>query len=303
MNRQNLADLSAFVAVARERNFTRAAARLGVTPSALSHGLRGLEERLGVRLLNRTTRSVTPTEAGEHLLKNVAFHLDEIDTHVAALNDLRDRPAGTVRITADEYSLQAVLWPRLRKVLAEHPEIKVEIEADYRLTDIVAEKFDAGVRLGDIIDRDMIAVPISPPIRMLVVAAAGYFADRAKPKTPQELAGHDCINIRLPTYGGLYAWEFERDGRALRVRVDGQLIFNTLFQVERAVLDGFGIAYLMESQARPHLDSGALETLLEDWSPPFAGYHLYYPSRRQPTPAFATVVEALRYRSGEDVAV
>ena len=300
MNRQDLPDLSAFVVVARERSFTRAAAQLGVTPSALSHGMRGLEERLGVRLLNRTTRSVTPTEAGERLLRTVAFHLDEIGTHVAALNDLRERPAGTVRITADEYSLRQVLWPRLRGVLAEHPDIKVEIEADYRLTDIVAEKFDAGVRLGDTVDRDMIAVPISPPMRMLVVATPGYFAGRPRPTTPQELAAHRCINIRLPTYGGLYAWEFERNGRGQRVCVDGQLTFNTLYQIEDAVLDGFGIAYLMESQVRPHLDSGALEAVLEDWSPPFAGYHLYYPSRRQPTPAFATIVEALRYRPGRD---
>ncbi|MGK6318641.1 LysR family transcriptional regulator [Sphingomonas sp. DT-204] len=300
MNRQDLPDLSAFVVVARERSFTRAAARLGVTPSALSHGIRGLEERLGVRLLNRTTRSVTPTEAGERVLRSVAFHLDEIETHVAALSDLRERPAGTVRITADELSLRTVLWPRLRGLLADHPDIKVEIEADYRLTDIVAERFDAGVRLGDIIDKDMIAVPISPPMRMLAVATPGYFANRPRPRTPQELTAHRCINIRLPTYGGLYAWEFERGGRALRVRVDGQLTFNSIFQVQDAALDGFGIAYLMETTVRPHLDSGALESVLEDWSPPFSGYHLYYPSRRQPTPAFAAIVEALRYRPGRE---
>lgn len=300
MNRQDLADLSAFVAVARARSFTRAAALLGVTPSALSHGMRGLEERLGVRLLNRTTRSVTPTEAGERMLRSVAFHLDEIETHVAALNDLRERPAGNIRITADEFSLRTVLWPRLRKVLGEHPDISVEIEADYRLIDIVAEKFDAGVRLGDIIDKDMIAVPISPQMRMLAVATPGYFTGHGRPHTPQELAAHRCINLRLPTYGGLYAWEFERDGRALRVRVDGQLTFNTIFQVREAALDGFGIAYLMETLVRDHIDSGALETVLEDWSPPFAGYHLYYPSRRQPTPAFAAIVEALRYRPGRD---
>lgn len=299
MNRQDLADLSAFLVVARERSFTRAAAQLGVTPSAISHGMRGLEERLGVRLLNRTTRSVTPTAAGERMLETIAFHLDEIATHVASLNDLRERPAGTVRITADEHSLREVLWPRLRNVLAEHPDIKVEVEADYRLTDIVAGKFDAGVRLGDYIERDMIAVPISAPMRMLVVATPAYFAAHGRPRTPQELTGHRCINIRLPTYGGLYAWEFERDGRAQRVRVDGQLTFNTLYQIEQAAVDGFGVAYLMESQARVHLDSGALEAVLEDWSPPFTGYHLYYPSRRQPTPAFATIVEALRWRPGE----
>lgn len=297
MNRQDLADLSAFVTVARERSFTRAAAQLGVTPSALSHGMRKLEERLGVRLLNRTTRSVTPTEAGERMLQSIGFHLDEIETHVAALNDLRERPAGTVRITADELSIRAVLWPRLRKVLTDHPDIRVEIEADYRLVDIVAEKFDAGVRFGDTIDKDMIAVPISPEMRMLAVATPGYFAERGRPGTPQELSGHRCVNIRLPTYGGLYAWEFERNGRAQRVRVDGQLTFNSIYQVQQATLDGFGIAYLLESEIRSHLDSGALEAVLEDWSPAFAGYHLYYPSRRQPTPAFATIVEALRYRS------
>jgi DNA-binding transcriptional LysR family regulator len=297
MNRQDLSDLAAFVAVARERSFTRAAAQLGVTPSALSHCMRGLEERLGVRLLNRTTRSVTPTEAGERMLRSVAFHLDEIETHVTALNDLRERPAGNIRITADEFSLQTVLWPRLRGALARYPDIKVEIETDYRLTDIVAERFDAGVRLGDIIDKDMIAVPISPPMRMLVVATPGYFEQAGRPRTPQELAGHRCINLRLPTLRGLYAWEFERDGRAQRVRVEGQLTFNSIFHIREAALDGFGMGYLMENMVRDDLDSGALETVLEDWSPPFAGYHLYYPSRRQPTPAFAAIVEALRYRA------
>jgi len=297
MNRQDLADLSAFVAVAREKSFTRAAAQLGVTPSALSHCMRALEERLGVRLLNRTTRSVTPTEAGERMLRSVAFHLDEIETHVAALNDLRERPAGNIRITADEFSLRTVLWPRLRGVLAEHPDIKVEIEADYRLTDIVAEKFDAGVRLGESIDKDMIAVPIGPPVRMLAVATPDYFARRGRPRVPQDLAEHCCINLRLPTYGGLYAWEFERGGRAQRVRVDGQLTFNTIYQCRDAALDGFGIAYLMVDLVRAQLEDGTLEAVLEEWSPPFEGYHLFYPSRRQPTPAFAAIVEALRYRA------
>lgn len=298
MNRQDLADLSAFVAVARERSFTRAAAQLGVTPSALSHCMRGLEERLGVRLLNRTTRSVTPTEAGERMLRTVAFHLDEIATHVTALNDLRDRPAGNIRITADEFSLQTVLWPRLRGVLAEHPDIHVEIETDYRLVDLVAEKFDAGVRLGDIIDKDMIAVPIGPPVRMLVVATPGYLDRHGRPQTPQDLAEHNCINLRLPTLGGLYAWEFERNRREQRVRVSGQLIFNSIFHIRDAALEGFGLAYLMEDLVRDALASDALEAVLEDWSPPFAGYHLYYPSRRQPTPAFAAIVEALRWRPG-----
>ncbi|MEP9358650.1 LysR family transcriptional regulator [Sphingomonas sp. KR3-1] len=300
MNRQDLADLAAFVAVAREKSFTRAAAQLGVTPSALSHCMRGLEERLGVRLLNRTTRSVTATEAGERMLRSVAFHLDEIATHVSALNDLRERPAGNIRITADEFSLQTVLWPRLRGALAKYPDIKLEIETDYRLVDIVADRFDAGVRLGDIIDKDMIAVPIGPPMRMLAVATPGYFDKAGRPRTPQELAGHCCINLRLPTLRGLYAWEFERAGRAQRVRVDGQLTFNSIFHIREAALDGFGIGYLMENMVRDDLDSGALEAVLEDWSPPFAGYHLYYPSRRQPTPAFAAIVEALRYRPGRE---
>jgi DNA-binding transcriptional LysR family regulator len=300
MNRQDLADLSAFVAVARERSFTRAAAQLGITPSALSHCMRGLEERLGVRLLNRTTRSVTPTEAGERMLRSVAFHLDEIATHVTALNDLRDRPAGNIRITADEFSLQTVLWPRLRGVLAEYPDIKLEIETDYKLVDIVAEKFDAGVRLGDIIDKDMIAVPISPPMRMLVVGTPNYFERHGRPRTPQELSGHCCINLRLPTLRGLYAWEFERDGRALRTRVDGQLTFNSIFHIREATLDGFGLSYMMESLVRADIDSGALEVVLADWSPPFAGYHLYYPSRRQPTPAFAAILDALRWRPGRE---
>lgn len=298
MNRQHLGELAAFLVVARERSFTRAAAQLGVSPSALSHSMRTLEERLGLRLLNRTTRSVTPTEAGERLLRTLGPLLDEVEAEVAALGTLRDRPAGTVRITADEHSMTAVLWPKLRRVLPSYPDIHVEIITDYRLTDIVADRFDAGVRFGETIDRDMIAVPIGPPARMLAVATPDYFAAHGRPRTPADLAAHRCINLRLPTYGGLYAWEFEAKGRDLRVRVEGQLTFSSILPVLDATLDGFGIAYLPTSQIQPHLDSGTLEAVLTEWSPEFPGYHLYYPSRRQPTAAFTTLVEALRHRAG-----
>jgi DNA-binding transcriptional LysR family regulator len=296
MNRQHLAELAAFLAVARERSFTRAAAKLGVTPSALSHSMRALEERLGLRLLNRTTRSVTPTEAGERLMLSLGPRFDEIEAEVAGLSALRDRPAGTVRISADEHSMTMVLWPALRRFLPDYPDIHVEVVTDYTLTDIVAGRFDAGVRFGEIVARDMIAVPIGPDARMLAVASPGYFAARGRPQTLEALTGHNCINLRLPTYGGLYAWEFEQHGRDRRVRVEGQLTFSSVFPILRAAIDGFGIGYLPQSLVQPHLDSGALEAVLTQWSPPFPGYHLYYPSRRQPTPDFATIVEGLRYR-------
>jgi DNA-binding transcriptional LysR family regulator len=296
VSRPNLNDLAAFVVVARERSFTRAAAQLGVSQSALSHTMRGLEERLGVRLLTRTTRSVTPTNAGERLLETWAPRLDAIDAELADLGRLRDRPAGDVRITADEYSARAVLWPALRKLLPRYPEIAVEIITDYGLTDIVAERYDAGVRLGGLVAKDMIAVPIAPDMRMVVVAAPAYLAGRPRPQTPQDLTGHSCINLRLPTYGGVYAWEFARDSRELRVRVEGQLTFNSGDQILQAALDGFGVAYLPQGQVQPFIDRGHLAELLSDWTPAYPGYHLYYPSRRQQTPAFAVVVEALRYR-------
>lgn len=296
MNRQDLADLSAFTTVARERSFTRAAARLGVTPSALSHAMRGLEERLGLRLLNRTTRSVTPTEAGDRLLGSIGPRLDEIEAELAGLSALRDKPAGNVRISADENSMKFVLWPALKPLLREYPDIHVEVVTDYTLTDIVAERFDAGVRFGEIVAKDMIAVPIGPDARMIAVATPAYLDARGRPETLEALTDHDCINLRLPTYGGLYAWEFTVDGRDLRVRVDGQLTFSSLMPVLEATLDGFGIAYVPQTLVQPHMDAGVLEAVLTQWSPPFPGYHLYYPSRRQPTPAFAKVVEALRYR-------
>ncbi len=296
MSRPNLNDLAAFVVVARERSFTRAAAQLGVSQSALSHTMRGLEERLGLRLLTRTTRSVTPTDAGERLLAAWGPRLEAIDAELADLGRLRERPAGDVRITADEYSARAVLWPALRQLLPRYPEIAVEIVTDYGLTDIVAERYDAGVRLGGLVAKDMIAVPIAGDMRMIVIAAPAYLAGRPRPQTPQDLTGHSCINLRLPTYGGVYAWEFAKDGRELRVRVEGQLTFNSGDQILQAALDGFGVAYLPQGQVQPFVDGGDLAELLADWTPAYPGYHLYYPSRRQQTPAFAVVVEALRYR-------
>jgi DNA-binding transcriptional LysR family regulator len=296
MARANINDLLAFLAVARERSFTRAAAQLGVSQSALSHTVRALEERLGLRLLTRTTRSVAPTEAGERLLRNVGPRFDEIDAELSALTELRATPAGIVRITAGEHSAQTILWPALAKLLPRYPDIKVELVVDYGLTDIVAERYDAGVRLGEQVAKDMISVRIGPEMRMAVVGAPAYFAARGKPKQPQDLTGHNCINLRLPTYGGIYAWEFEKRGRAMKVRVDGQLVFNTGLLRINAVLAGLGLAYVPEDLVKREIADGRLVRVLADWCAPFAGYHLYYPSRRQPTPAFAVLVEALRYR-------
>ena len=297
MARQNLNDLMAFVAVAREGSFTRAAAQMGVSQSALSHTLRELEARMGLRLLTRSTRSVAMTEAGERLYRTIAPRFEEIDAEVAALSELRDKPAGTIRLTSAEHAANSILWPALEKLLPDYPDVKVEIMIDYGLTDIVAQRFDAGVRLGDQVAKDMIAVRISSDLRMVVVAAPAYFARKPAPQTPHELAGHDCINLRLPTYGGLYAWEFEKDGHALKVRVDGQLIFNSGVHILRACLAGFGIAYVPENMANEHIEAGRLQSVLADWCPYFPGYHLYYPSRRQNSPAFALLVNALRYTS------
>jgi len=294
--RGNVNDLLAFLAVAKERSFTRAAAKLGVSQSALSHTIRGLEERLGLRLLTRTTRSVAPTEVGERLLRTVGPRFDEIDAELAALSELREKPAGTIRITTVEYAAESILWPALVKLLPQYPDIKVEIIVDYGLTDIVAERYDAGVRLGEQVAKDMIAVRIGPDFRMAVVGAPSYFTRRSRPKKPQDLTAHDCINLRLPTYGGLYAWEFEKNGRELKVRVEGQLVFNGSAPMLKAALAGFGLAYLPEDLVQADLAKGRLIRVLTDWCPPFSGYHLYYPSRRQPTPAFALLVDALRYR-------
>ena len=297
MPRTDLNDIVAFLAVARERSFTRAAAQLGVSQSALSQTVRGLEARLGLRLLTRTTRSVAPTEAGERLLLAAGPRLDEIDEALAALSALRDKPAGTIRITAHDHALRAVLWPALERLLPDYPDIKVEVIIDYGLTDIVAERFDAGIRSGEMVAKGMIAVRIGPDMRSAVVGAPSYFAKRPRPKTPQDLTTPACINLRLPTHGGLYAWEFEKGGRELRVRVEGQLVFNGTAPMLDAALSGLGLAYVPEDTVRAHLADGHLIRVLADWCPSYPGYHLYYPSRRQPTPAFALLVNALHYRS------
>src|SRR5208283_3872715 len=296
MARENLNDLIAYLTVARERSFTRAAAKLGVSQSALSHTIRILEARLGLRLLTRTTRSVAPTEAGDRLLRTVGPRFDEIEAELAALSELREKPAGTVRITAGEHAASTILWPAMAKLLPDYPDINLEIIVDYGLTDIVAERYDAGVRLGEQVAKDMIAVRIGPDFCMAVVAAPSYFERKPKPKTPHDLISLNCINLRLPTYGGLYAWEFEKDGRELRVRVEGQLVFNGVFQVLDAALAGLGLAYVPEDLAQPYLAKGRLKRVLEEWCAPWSGYRLYYPSRRQSSPAFALLVDALRYR-------
>ncbi len=296
MPRPAVNDLIAFLAVARAQSFTKAAGKLGVSQSALSHTIRGLEERLGLRLLTRTTRSVAPTEAGERLLVSIGPRLDEIESELAALSALREKPAGTIRINAGEHAADAVLWPALEKLLPDYPDINVEIIVDYGLTDIVAERYDAGVRLGEQVAKDMIAVRIGPDMRMAVVGAPAYFDTRPKPLTPQDLTDHNCINLRLPTYGSVYAWEFEKDGRELRVRVEGQLVFNNIALRLNAVLAGLGLAYMPENLVEAHLADGRLVRVLEDWCLPFSGYHLYYPSRRHTSPAFALLVDALRYR-------
>jgi DNA-binding transcriptional LysR family regulator len=300
MQRGHLDDLLAFVAVGRERSFTKAAAKLGVSQSALSHTVRGLETRLGVRLLTRTTRSVAPTEAGERLIRTVGPRFEEIEAELAAVRELREKPAGTIRITATGNAADTILLPKLAPLLRDYPDVKVEIVVDYGLTDIVAERYDAGVRSGEQVAKDMIAVRIGPDLRMAVVGAPSYFRKRPEPQTPQDLVGHACINLRLPTHGGLYAWEFEKDGRELRVRVEGQLVLTGSAHMLNAALAGLGLAYVPESMAQPHLAKGRLKRVLADWCPPYSGYHLYYPSRRQPSAAFALVVEALRYRASAE---
>jgi len=299
MQRGNLDDLLAFVAVGQERSFTNAAAKLGVSQSALSHTIRQLEERLKVRLLTRTTRSVSPTEAGERLLRTLAPRFEEIGAELEAVVGLREKPGGTIRITSGDHAVGTVLIPKLAKFLPSYPDIKVEIIIGYGLTDIVAERYDAGVRWGEQVAKDMIAARIGPDIRFAVVGAKSYFAKRSTPETPHDLIGHSCINLRFPTHGGLYAWEFERDSRELKVRVDGQLVLNGVFEVLDAALAGLGLAFVPEDLVQPHLTKGRLKRVLEDWCSPWSGYHLYYPSRRQPSAAFALLVEALRYRNSE----
>lgn len=295
MMKRNLNDLMAFVTVAREGNFTRAAAILGVTQSALSQAIRGLEERLQIRLLTRTTRSVAPTTAGERLIQTIGFRFDEIEAELDALTAMRDKPAGTVRITCAGSILETTLLPKLTPLLREYPDIKLEFDMNYGFRDIVADRFDAGVRLGNTIDKDMIAVPIGPPLRMAVAASPDYFAAHPIPRTPQDLMAHDCINQRMPTSGGLYVWDFERRGKQVNVRVDGSLIFNTTPPQVAAAVAGLGVVLLPEDELASQLESGQLLRVLEEWCPKFDGYHLYYPSRRQPSPAFSLVVNALRY--------
>ncbi|MCD2813406.1 LysR family transcriptional regulator [Pseudomonas aeruginosa] len=295
MIKRNLNDLLSFVAVAREGTFTRAAAQLGVTQSALSQSISGLEARLQIRLLTRTTRSVSPTAAGERLLNAIGNRFDEIEAELDELSVLRDKPSGTVRITCGDHIQRTLLLPRLTPLLLEYPDIKVEFDINYGFRDIVADRFDAGVRLGDTIDKDMIAVPIGPPVRMAVVAAPAYFAAHPKPRNPRDLVDHNCINMRMQSGGGLYAWDFQRKDRHVNVRVDGQLIFNTSPNIVDAALAGLGIAWLPEEEFAPHIEEGRLLRVLENWCPPFPGYYLYYPNSRQPSPAFSLVVDALRY--------
>ncbi|GAU80274.1 LysR family transcriptional regulator [Bosea sp. BIWAKO-01] len=296
MAQPNFNDLAAFAMVARERSFTKAGAKLGVSQSALSQTIKALEERLKLRLLTRTTRSVAPTEAGKRLLETVGPRFEEIEAEIAALGELRGKPAGTVRITAGEHAAVAMLQPALRKFLPDHPDITVEIIVDYGLVDIVAAGYDAGVRLGEQLAKDMIAVRIGPEMRMAVIGSPDYFARYGIPETPQDLTSHNCIASRLPTYGGLFAWGLEKDGREVKVRGEGQLVFNSLAMRLNSALDGLGLAYLPEDQAVPHIRDGRLVRVLEDWCPPFPGYHLYYPSRRHVSPALAVLIDVLRYR-------
>lgn len=296
MARESFNDLLAFLAVTRERSFTRAAAKVGVSQSALSHTIRQLEARLGVRLLTRTTRAVSPTEAGQRLFESIGPHFEEIEAQVEALSALREKPAGTIRITASDYAIDYVLWPKLRKFLRQYPDIKVELMLDNGLSDIVTERYDAGVRMGYQLAKDMISARIGPDFRFAVVGSPSYFAGHPEPATPHDLIGHSCINVRFPTSGGLYAWEFEENDREIKIRVDGQLTFNNIFHVLEAAVDGFGLAYVPEEIALPHIAKGRLKRVLEAWSPYWDGYHLYYPSRRQSSPAFVALVKALRHR-------
>lgn len=296
MRREDLVDLNAFMAVAEEKSFTRAAARLGTSQSALSHTVRRLEARLEVRLLTRTTRNVAPTEAGERLLAKLGPALAEIDAELASLRELRDKPSGTIRITTAKHAATSLLWPKLRDLLAEYPDIHVELSIDSGFADVVSGRFDAGVRLGEAVARDMIAVRIGPDLRMAAVASPAYLEGKQLPRTPQDLAEHRCINLRMVTSGGVYAWELEKDGREVRVRADGQLTFNEVDLIRQAALDGFGIAFLVEDHFAQAIAEGRLVRVLEDWCPPFPGYHLYYPSRRHSSPAFAVLADALRFR-------
>lgn len=296
MVRENVSDLMAFIAVAQESSFTRAAVRLGVSQPALSKTIRTLEERLGLRLLSRTTRSVAPTEAGERLLRSIEPHFAGIEGSLSALTELRDKPSGIVRITATQHAADTVMWPRLSKVMLNYPDITVELVSDEGLANIVSERFDAGVRVGEYVEKDMIAVRIGPAMRQAIVASPGYFKERPAPNHPEELTGHRCINLRRVTRGGYFPWEFEKRGREINVRVEGQLAVSSLELARRAALDGLGVAYLPDDMVQDDLTKKRLVRVLEDWCEPFPGYHLYYPSSRQHAPAFAVVLDALRFR-------
>ena len=297
MARDNINDILVFLAVARERSFTRAASKLGMTQSALSHIIRGLEERLGVRLLTRTTRSVSPTEAGERLLQNVGPRLEEIEAEIAAVSDLGDKPAGTIRITAIDHVIESLLWPRLAPLLPLYPDLHVELSSDYRLVDIAAERFDIGVRYGDQVDKDMIAVRLTVDMPMSIVAAPSYFARRPVPATPQDLLKHDCIALRLASSGGLYAWELEHEGRPMELRVRGQVVCNTAPHILQVALSGCGIGFLPEELTAPFVQQGRLVSVMQDWCPRFPGLFAYYPSRRQSSRALGLVIEAIRLKS------
>lgn len=296
MKRDQLTDLAAFVIVAEEQSFTRAAAKLGMSQSALSHAMKQLEARLGIRLLSRTTRSVSTTDAGRRLYYKVRSALDDIASELDALNELRDKPSGTVRITTTKYAAVALVLPVLERFTPQYPDVRVELIVDEGLKDIVAERYDAGIRLGEQLDKDMIAVRIGPDLRFAVVGAPAYFAKHSPPESPHDLSAHHCITYRQTTSGGLYAWDFEKDERALSVRLSGSLVFNDTDLLLAATLAGLGLSYLFEGQADQHIASGSLLRVLDDWCPSYPGFYLYYPSRRQNTPAFAAVVEALRYR-------
>ncbi|WP_160106569.1 LysR family transcriptional regulator [Pseudomonas izuensis] len=292
--RENLNDLLAFLTVARERNFTRAAAQLGVSQSALSRTISALEARMGLRLLTRTTRSVSPTEAGRRVLAAITPRFEEIDAELEALSDLRDRPTGTVRITTTDYATQTYVWPRLKSLLHEYPDIRVELINDYGLSNIVEKSYDIGIRLGDQVEKDMIAARISPDLTMAIVGAPGYLSERGPCVTPQDLVHHNCINLRLPTRDSLMLWELSKGGRELQVRVDGQWVFNSTYQMLEAALEGFGLAYLPLELAKSYVNAGRLVCVLEDWFPTYPGYHLFYPSRRQVSQAVSLVVQALK---------
>ncbi|ATG48258.1 LysR family transcriptional regulator [Celeribacter ethanolicus] len=298
MIRENINDLIAFAAVAEERSFTKAAARLNVSQSALSHTIKGLEQRLGLRLLTRTTRTVAPTLEGEDLLATLNPCFEKIESRLQALNDSQDTPTGTVRIVAVEYAIESILWPKLSPVLKQYPSVNVEFVMDYGYTDLAASQCDAGVRYGDQVSDGMIAMRIGPDERMICVGAPEYFEALGTPEVPQDLVDHRCINLRLSTHGALYAWEFEdKDGQEINVKVKGQACFNTVNPVLQAAIDGHGLALIPERLAQPHLDSGALRMCLEDYCPYFPGFHLYYPSRQRPSTAFTVVLDALRERA------